>query len=97
MFEKVAAGLALTVCLAWLVNLALGPVRRERVLGWVKVKGLRGPRSLWQRRAHRDAARHEAEQAISRARRDASRGEWDGNVYRPTSFRERGRKRPPPH
>jgi hypothetical protein len=67
-----------------------------------RLRGLRHRRP-WQRRAARQDAARTAEEAIRKARRAASRrpngqgghdaekaepeGEWDGNVFRPKSFK----------
>ena len=64
-----------------------------------RLRGLRHRRP-WQRRAARQDAARTAEEAIRKARRTASRrpnghgadkaepeGEWDGNVFRPKSFK----------
>lgn len=80
MVEKILAGIALAVCVVMLLGMAIGPVRRARLLG--ALARLRH----WRR--HRADARREAQRAIERARRQVER---DGNVYRPRQFD----KRPP--
>jgi hypothetical protein len=101
MLEKVFAALTLVVCLALLLHMAIGPVRRENLrLRWRALRdrgGLGQWRDRWASRQRRSAARREAELVIERARQAAEKGEWDGNVYRPKSFDRRPEKRPPPH
>ena len=90
--EKIFAAAVVLVCVALLLRQFLGAPRRyrldsslRRVGGTLKAFALgiyRGP-------AIRRQARREAEQAIRRARGDvADDGEWQGNVYRPKSFRK---------
>jgi hypothetical protein len=91
--ERVFAALALTACVLMLLRLAIGARLRGRLdaalaRAWRSMRrtgaGVRATlRSL---RHHREAAR-EAEEVIERARK-RSGGEWDGNVYRPKSFRK---------
>jgi hypothetical protein len=81
--EKVLAGLALAICTVMLFRMVIGAPRRARLnaafrRGWVRAKG------VWQWRATRKEAERVAEEAIRRARE----GEWDGNVYKPKSFRK---------
>jgi hypothetical protein len=91
--ERVFAALALVACALLLLRLAIGARRRARVDAAVRrmVRSVRragaGLRTaLRSVRHHREAAR-EAEAVIERARK-RSGGEWDGNVYRPKSFRK---------
>ena len=107
--ESVLAGLTLTVCVALLMHMAIGPARREKLrLRWLAFRRAGGRtawRRLWPSRGQRAAARREADEAIERARHaaeSAERGQWEGNVYRPKSFDRRPghpseKKRPPPH
>ena len=87
MFEKVIAGLALAVCVALLLRLAL-PTRLQRRLDAAWRRGVTGSRQLlrrlWFWRSHRQTAAREAEEAIRRAQRKVQR---DGNVIRPDSFK----------
>ena len=86
MIEKILAGIALFVCVALLGRLLLSTHRQlqfdfavERAWASLRRTTLRLVR--WpsaRRQAHR-----ETRDAIERARG----GEWDGNVYRPKSFR----------
>jgi hypothetical protein len=80
--EKILAGIVLLVCVVLLVRLSLGTRRRlqfdfamQRLWHALRRNGTRAWR--WPR------ARRETRDAIERARS----GEWDGNVYRPKSFR----------
>ena len=81
-----------------LARLFLGERRRRRVDA-VALHGLaawrRRAAALWRWRAMRREAARVAEEAIRRARErgrrgnggDEDEGEWDGNVYKPKSFR----------
>jgi hypothetical protein len=86
-FDKVAAGLTLAVCLVLMVRLGLSPRLRRRFDGWALHSGhtiRRFSHRLLHWRATRNEAARAAEEAIERARR----GSWDGNVYSPKSFRK---------
>jgi hypothetical protein len=95
MFERVIAAVVLAACAALLVRMLLGFRQRQRLDarigqlwrglrrwaqgGW---RGVARPaRAVLTRRASRRAAK----EAIERAR---GRGDWDGNVYTPKSFRK---------
>lgn len=83
--DRVLAALALATCAVLLVRLVIGERRRARVdaalrRAWRAVRDIAGSA-----RRRREAARV-AEEAIKRAR--SRRGEWDGNVYKPKSFRK---------
>lgn len=78
------AVLGLLCCLGVWVGMALGPARRQRLRARARLLGL----ALRQRlrsplQARR--ARHEAAEAIERARR-TPQVEREGNVYRPDRF-----------
>lgn len=95
MMEKILASLGLVVCVALLVHMALGARRRQAVDARVArlLQGLRHTaHRLWHWRSSREAARRAADDAIQRARQGRASGEWDGNVYRPRSFK--GPKKP---
>ncbi len=84
-FDNVFAAIALAACVLLLVRLLIGARQRARLdatLGraWHAVRA--GTLSL----RHRREAVREADAAIERARKRS--GEWDGNVYRPKSFRK---------
>lgn len=88
MTEKVLAGLALAVCAVLLLRLVLGEPRRRRFdaalrRAWLATK--RRASHLWHWRERKRLAEQAAADAIERARRA---GEWDGNVYKPKSFRQ---------
>ncbi len=95
MMEKILASLGLVVCVALLVHMALGPRRRQAVDAAV-ARALQALRrtawGLWHWRSTRETARREADDAIQRARQGRTQGQWDGNVYRPRSFK--GPKKP---
>lgn len=87
MFETVFASTVLVACVVLLVRLSLSVRRRMQFdfamqRWWAVVAGtwLR----MWRWPAARREASREARDAIERARG----GEWDGNVYRPKSFRK---------
>ncbi len=87
MLEKIFAGVALLVCAALLLRMAL-PARQQRRIdaAWQRTLhgGRRLARRLWFWRAHRHTAQREADEAIRRARRQ---GKHDGNVIRPDAFK----------
>ncbi len=79
------------MCVLMLVRLCLGERLRERVDAGLRQAGSRARRlalraGQWRKwRQSRAAAAREAQEAIRRARQ---RGERDGNVIRPDSFRK---------
>ena len=96
MFQQIFAGLVLAVCALLLVRLVIGERRRyhfdaaarrlwftlRRFALWLHHNLL----SLWHWRSSRRQAAAAAEEAIRRAR--SADGSWDGNVYKPKSFRK---------
>lgn len=101
MTTKILAAIGLAICL-WMGLRMVLPTRinaRIDALTGRALSGLRGLKmrvSTWRRdkKLAKDAA-VEAEEAILRARK-ASRmveGEWDGNVYRPKQFGQKGDRR----
>jgi len=89
MIEKLFAAVVLAVCLVMLLRMALKPMQRHRLDAalqglWARCRSLvrRKPRKPL---TQQDAARV-AEEAIRRAR-EGREGQWDGNVFRPRSFR----------
>lgn len=91
MFEKLIAGITLAACLVLMVRLVLGARRRHkfdkvaRQFGHASHRAAVAPYRRW--RARKNAVKV-AEDAIRRARG----GEWQGNVYRPKSFRRPPKK-----
>ncbi len=89
LIEKIFAGAVVLVCLALLVRQFIGAPRRYRLDSGLRRIG-RALRALALRLYHgpaiRRRARREAEETIRRARGDD--GEWQGNVYRPKSFKK---------
>jgi hypothetical protein len=88
--DKWLAALTVAACAVLMARLLLGEARRQRFdgavqRGWFGVK--RRLFLLWHWRAARRAARKEADDAIRRASRTDG-GEWEGNVYKPKSFRK---------
>lgn len=97
MFEKIFAAIVVAGCLVMLLRLGLGARRRHRFDGaiarWSRRAGARLDSILtWN--SQRRRARRVADAAIRRAREGTrtDAGEWDGNVYRPKSFKKKGRK-----
>ncbi|MGZ5130774.1 MAG: hypothetical protein ACXWCU_16520 [Caldimonas sp.] len=89
MFEKIFAATIVAGCLVMLLRLVLGPRRRQRfdssIARWSRRTGARLD-ALFTWNSARRRARRAADEAIRRARDGA--GEWDGNVYRPKSFKK---------
>ena len=87
--EKIFAALIVAACAIGLVRLMLGERRRYRfdrtVVRWARTTRSR-MEGLFTWNADRRRARRAADEAIRRAREG---GEWDGNVYRPKSFKGR--------
>jgi len=88
--EKILAAVTLAVCLVLMVRLLLGERLRWRFDAAVrrsasacKQRALRA----YHWRSSRRAAERAAEDVIRRARGDVD-GEWQGNVYKPKSFRK---------
>jgi hypothetical protein len=87
--EKLLAGLVLALCVLMLARQLLSAPRRARVdrrlrhVWWDVQQRLR---AAWHWRTSRQTAQRAAEEAIRRAR-EGQGGEWDGNVYRPKSFK----------
>ena len=96
LFQQVFAGLVLTVCALLLLRLVIGERRRYRFDAtarrlWFMLRRFalslhRKLLSLWNWRSSRRQAAQAAEEAIRRAR--SADGSWDGNVYKPKSFRK---------
>jgi hypothetical protein len=85
--ELIFAGIALLVCVALLLRMALPERQRRRVDAQWRLLVQRGrwlAHRLWFWRAQRKSAAREAEEAIRRAQRKVKR---DGNVVRPDAFK----------
>lgn len=88
------AVMGLVACAAVWVGMAAGPARRQRWQAallslWLALR--LGLRSAWQGLRHpaqARQARRDAEEAITRARRQAQ-VDREGNVYRPDAFNRR--------
>ena len=95
-FQQIFAGLVLATCALLLVRLVIGERRRYRFdaaarRAWFMLRRFgsalqRRLLSLWHWRSSRREAAKVAEEAIRRAR--SAEGSWDGNVYKPKSFRK---------
>jgi hypothetical protein len=87
--EKLFPAIVVAACLVLLLRLVLGERRRHRfdrtIARWSRAIGAR-TEGLFTWNASRRRARRAAEEAIRRAREG---GEWDGNVYRPKSFKSK--------
>ena len=88
MIEKSFAAVVLAVCIVMLLRVMIGERRRHRVDTialrlWYDCR--RAVLRAWNWWPSRRQAARVADEAIRRAR---SEGEWDGNVYRPRSFRK---------
>ncbi len=90
MIEKTFAIVVLVVCVIFMIRLLVGPRRRYALDAWARRVGyaVRGAAlRVYHWRSSRKTAERVAEEAIRRARDE---GSWEGNVYKPKSF-----KRPP--
>lgn len=89
MIERVFAAIVLAACTALLLRLVIGARRRQRFDAVARRGALalrRFALSAWHWRSSRREAAKAAEEAIRRAR--GADGTWDGNVYKPKSFRK---------
>ena len=89
MIERVFAAIVVALCAVLLVRLLLNERRRYRFDAAVR-RAAKALHRFWLRVYHwrssrRNAARA-AEEALRRAR--GADGSWDGNVYKPKSFRK---------
>lgn len=89
MIERVFAAIVLAACVLLMLRLVVGPRRRQRLdavmrRAWFALR--RFGLSVWHWRSSRREAAKVAEEAIRRAR--SADGSWDGNVYKPKSFRK---------
>jgi hypothetical protein len=95
--EKIFAGVVLAICAVLMLRLLLGARRRARFDAgmrrtWFRTRSFADTAWHWRRR--RREAQRVAEAAIRRARGqdangdDRPDGEWEGNVYKPKSFRK---------
>lgn len=90
--EKIIAAIMLAGCLVLLLRVFLGERRRAKFDAAIARFSHRVSRrmdALISLPAAKRRARREAEVAIRRAREG---GEWDGNVYRPKSFKKKNRR-----
>jgi hypothetical protein len=83
--DRILAALTLAVCVVLLVRLLIGARWRARVDAALRRAG-RAVRGAVMSVRHRREAARVAEEAIKRARERG--GEWEGNVYKPKSFRK---------
>lgn len=84
-FDRVFAAVVLAACVLLLVRLLIGVRWRARVDNTLRRAMLAVRTGVVSIRHRREAARV-AEEAIERARKRG--GEWEGNVYKPDSFRK---------
>ena len=90
MIEKSFAGVVLAICIVMLLRMVIGARWRHRIdtaalRAWYAVR--RRALAAWHWWPSRRKAAHAADEAIRRARGDGHDGHWDGNVYRPKTFR----------
>jgi hypothetical protein len=88
--DKVLPGLTLAICVVLMARLLMGETRRWRFDAaarrfWHALR--RRTLLVWHWRSARRSAAQAAEDAIRRARQKDG-GEWEGNVYKPKSFRK---------
>lgn len=83
--DRVFAAIVLAACVLLFVRLMIGMRWRARVDNALRRAVLAVRTGVMSIRHRREAARV-AEEAIERARK--RRGEWEGNVYKPDSFRK---------
>lgn len=94
MVQDILAACVVAVCAFLLVRLGIGERRRSRLDRWLTRRwgSLRqAGASLsqrWQGRRRRRALEQEAAESAAEAIRRAHGGSWDGNVYRPKSFKK---------
>lgn len=89
--EKIIAGLMFAACLVLLLRVFLGERKRARfdaAIARFSARMGRRTDAMFAAPAAKRRARREADEAIHRAKN----GEWDGNVYRPKSFKKKDRK-----
>ena len=100
MIEKLFAGIVLAVCAVLMLRLLIGARRRARFdaavrRAWGRLRWFLD--TVWHWRSRRRAAQRAADAVIRRARGreanghgddDSRDGEWEGNVYKPKSFRK---------
>lgn len=87
MVEKLLPITIAAVCVLLMIRLLIGPRRRYRLDAFARrVAAAMRRRTLWawRWRASRKQAARAAEEAIRRAREG---GSWEGNVYKPKSFK----------
>ena len=91
MIEQLLAAVVLAVCVLLFARLLIGARRRRRLdaalhsLAGTGRRALRSTRSAWRWRAAQRSSKQAADEAIRRAREG---GTWEGNVYKPKSFRK---------
>jgi len=89
--EKLFAAVVLAVCAVLFVRLLIGTRHRRRLDAALRGAAQAGrravgsARSAWHWRAARRTSKKAADEVIRRAR---DGGTWDGNVYKPKSFRK---------
>ena len=98
--EKLLAGIVLAICAVLMLRLLIGARRRARFdtavrRAWARIRWWLATAWHWRRR--RREAQRAADAIIRRARGDTkgaedgddrADGQWEGNVYKPKSFRK---------
>lgn len=90
MIEKLLAAVVLAVCVVFLVRLMLGARRQRQLDAAAQQAGARVRHvvhAMWHWRSSRKRAQRIADEAIKRAASRDRDGHWDGNVFKPKSFR----------
>ena len=83
--DRILAAIIVAMCAVLLVRLLIGARRRARFDAALR-RAWRAVRGVAVSARHRREAARVADEAIARARQRG--GEWDGNVYKPKSFRK---------
>jgi hypothetical protein len=91
--DKLFAALTLAACIVMLARLLMGETRRWRFDAAVRRIWFAAKRRvflMWHWRASKRAAAKAADDVIRRARQKngPENGTWEGNVYKPKSFRK---------
>jgi hypothetical protein len=89
--DKALAAMIFVACIVMLARLWMGDQRRYRFDVATRRFGLALKQRVlqaWHWRSSKRAAAQAADDLIRRARQKDAQGEWDGNVYKPKSFRK---------
>jgi hypothetical protein len=84
--EKLLAAIVLAACVVGLLRMALRQHQRARLDAWAARTWARC-RNLFRRKPAKPLTQQDAARVAEEAIRRAREGHWDGNVFRPRSFR----------